>query len=651
MCKELVCLVVLVMAVTSAGVLQGAVVAEKLETFDTDPGWKASGNRGGGNDYGYLPGPSHHADGDGRGEIGGAMARSGGLTYYADTNLQGTFDTSAPLRMSGRIAITTPIGDPGSDRIVLGYLNTNTQWPTLLGIRICDPKNGLADWRIRLFSVNSAGNGQGNPQENGAEMTVEGEYSFEWTYDPSLGANGRLTLQIATSTGSIRVGHTATEASQEATITFDLPAGHGKSDTTARFNAFGLGVMNAASNGHAADVYLDDLLYNFIEPGKASDPTPANGAAHHDTWVGLSWKPDPLATSHDVYVGENFEDVYNGTGDTYRGRQAGAAYPVGLPGFAYPEGLVPGTTYYWRIDGINEAHPDSPWKGNVWSFTIPAYTAYAPRPENGDTTVWPGAMLTWQSGMKAAEHRLYFGQDLDLVGNGAAEVDKGILTAATFDPNGLSEGTAYYWRVDKIDVSGAVTAGEVWTFATVIPIEDFEEYIDDMDSGQAIFQTWMDGYSDESSGSQVGYLKAPFAERRVVRSGRQAMPMKYNNADAPWYSEAARTFTPAEDWTAGGTDTLVLWVRGRTGNDQAPLYVTVEDSANRRGTAVHPDDAIVKTGNWVQWQIPFTAFTSAGVNMASVKKLVIGVGDRGIPGPTGTLYIDDIARALSPVTE
>jgi hypothetical protein len=27
------------------------------------------------------------------------------------------------------------------------------------------------------------------------------------------------------------------------------------------------------------------------------------------------------------------------------------------------------TTYYWRIDEVNDAHPDSPWKGNVWSFT------------------------------------------------------------------------------------------------------------------------------------------------------------------------------------------------------------------------------------------------------------------------------------------
>jgi hypothetical protein len=26
-------------------------------------------------------------------------------------------------------------------------------------------------------------------------------------------------------------------------------------------------------------------------------------------------------------------------------------------------------TYYWRIDEVNQANPNSPWKGHVWSFT------------------------------------------------------------------------------------------------------------------------------------------------------------------------------------------------------------------------------------------------------------------------------------------
>ena len=37
---------------------------------------------------------------------------------------------------------------------------------------------------------------------------------------------------------------------------------------------------------------------------------------------------------------------------------------------SYDPGLLTlSTTYYWRIDEVNDLDPDSPWIGNVWSFT------------------------------------------------------------------------------------------------------------------------------------------------------------------------------------------------------------------------------------------------------------------------------------------
>ena len=72
-----------------------------------------------------------------------------------------------------------------------------------------------------------------------------------------------------------------------------------------------------------------------------------------DTWVTLSWRAGYFAVTHDVYLGNNLEDVNNGAGDTFRGNQVDLFYVAGFPGFAYPDGLVPGTTYYWRIDEVN----------------------------------------------------------------------------------------------------------------------------------------------------------------------------------------------------------------------------------------------------------------------------------------------------------
>ncbi|HUU17258.1 MAG TPA: right-handed parallel beta-helix repeat-containing protein, partial [Sedimentisphaerales bacterium] len=98
----------------------------------------------------------------------------------------------------------------------------------------------------------------------------------------------------------------------------------------------------------------------------ASSPDPANGAIIRDTWARLIWAPGSTADSHDVYFGESFAEVNNGTGGTFQGNQPSTYFVVGLPGFPYPEGLVPGTTYYWRVD---EFDGDATNKGDIWSFT------------------------------------------------------------------------------------------------------------------------------------------------------------------------------------------------------------------------------------------------------------------------------------------
>jgi parallel beta-helix repeat protein len=96
-------------------------------------------------------------------------------------------------------------------------------------------------------------------------------------------------------------------------------------------------------------------------------PNPADGAVIRDEWVRLSWLSGDSADSHDVYFGENFRDVSAGTGGTFRGNQFSNDFLVGLPGCPYPDGLVPDTTYYWRIDEFDGAITH---KGDVWSFTV-----------------------------------------------------------------------------------------------------------------------------------------------------------------------------------------------------------------------------------------------------------------------------------------
>ena len=199
----------------------------------------------------------------------------------------------------------------------------------------------------------------------------------------------------------------------------------------------------------------------------AYSPNPADGVMHEDTWVSLSWEPGTSAVSHDVYVGDNFVDVNDATqeSDTFQGNQASAFFIAGFPGYPYPDGLVHGTTYYWRIDEVNDLHPDSPWKGDVWSFTVPPKKAYNPVPADGAKFLEPDVKVSWAAGFDTKLHNVYFGDNYEDVDAGTGDTAKGPAGTPFFTLGTLEQGKTYYWRIDEFD--GLEThKGDIWTFTT-----------------------------------------------------------------------------------------------------------------------------------------------------------------------------------------
>ena len=135
----------------------------------------------------------------------------------------------------------------------------------------------------------------------------------------------------------------------------------------------------------------------------------------------------------------------------------------------------------------------------------------------------------------------------------------------------------------------ATWVGPIWTFATpsYLVVDDFEAY-DDADN--AVFDTWIDGWINETS-STVGYFEAPFAERWIVNSGTQSMPLFYNNALSPFYSETYRELEEElQDWNVDGAEALTLYFHGSTEKDHDVdtdrLYMAVQDHQNRIADAV-----------------------------------------------------------------
>ena len=206
------------------------------------------------------------------------------------------------------------------------------------------------------------------------------------------------------------------------------------------------------------------VMENIENMPYAMSPDPPIGTLHMDTWVTLSWKPGDFAVSHDVYMGDNPDDVNQATRDSelFRGNQDLTFYVAGFPGYAYPDGLVPGMTYYWRIDEVNDAEPNSPWKGEIWSFSIPSKSAYSPVPADGAELVPLDSTLTWTPGFGSKLHTVYIGEDFDTVNEAVGGSPIGV---ASYSPGPLRLAKTYYWRVDEFDGATAYK-GDVWSFTT-----------------------------------------------------------------------------------------------------------------------------------------------------------------------------------------
>ncbi len=137
-----------------------------------------------------------------------------------------------------------------------------------------------------------------------------------------------------------------------------------------------------------------------------------------------------------------------------------------------PGPLAYATTYYWRIDEVND---DGTTRGATWSFTTEAEPAVlpdpatSPNPANSASELGLSTQLSWSSGALTNSHNVYFGTNSSL---GAGDLQGSQALAATsFDPGPLDYSTTYYWRIDEVNGDGT-TQGATWSFSTeAAPIE------------------------------------------------------------------------------------------------------------------------------------------------------------------------------------
>ena len=229
---------------------------------------------------------------------------------------------------------------------------------------------------------------------------------------------------------------------------------------------------NNPFNGTLDDVRIYDHALSATEIKAlaakygASNPNPLDGAKIGQTSLALSWTGGAFAETHHVFFGDNYDAVYNGSASADKGIQTFTVY--------WAPDLQIGKTYYWRVDEVSATHPDSPWRGTVWSFTIPSKAAWQPNPADGAKYVDTSVTLGWSAGLNAILHHVYLGTNLDAVKNADTSDTTGIYrgpvgTPTTYTPPTLAFETVYYWRVDEFDAITPMNKGPVWSFTTTSP--------------------------------------------------------------------------------------------------------------------------------------------------------------------------------------
>ncbi len=378
---------------------------------------------------------------------------------------------------------------------------------------------------------------------------------------------------------------------------------------------------------------------------EAAEPSPGRDANNVEPNKDLSWTAGQNADGHDVYFGDDFNDVNEATrssdptGALKSLNQAGATFDVND---AHATLLVLGKTYAWRIDEVNETPvPNEPqWPGKTWTFRINDGKCYDPEPEHEDDSFPRDANFMWVPGdfvEASAGHHVYLGTSFADVNQGIGGTDKGTVDANQYFPS-LNIGTDYFWRVDEVNSVLGTSKGDVWSFTTEpdLLIDNFEAY-----NGT--------GSDPESDPNKVMYRWNELAKGYVYletleapHGGDNAMRMAYLNESLPYYSEAEFEYTDPCDWTCGGyAKGMSFWYAIDANADY--LYAKITDDNGKAAEVVHPDPNLDR-GTWNDWNIELADFEQSApndVDLTIVRKFVIGI-DGTITKARGDGYFDDI---------
>ena len=226
-------------------------------------------------------------------------------------------------------------------------------WATVLSMDLLDPNNAAA---LAAFRANT-------------KFTADITHKVaDWPADKIPPWNG-THLIINTDAGYLDLGYRAgwsqNDGDRTDSITWEYSQQLSRIDFSKVTYLQLFIIVNANSPDYTGWVwfYIDNM--RLSGGGIAMNPKPAPGAVDVPIDSKLSWTAGPYAVKHQVYIGTDNSKVLSANKDSdpavKYAEVTGASFDPNVMAFK--------TQYFWRVDEVNEASPDSPWKGPVWSFT------------------------------------------------------------------------------------------------------------------------------------------------------------------------------------------------------------------------------------------------------------------------------------------
>jgi len=488
--------------------------------------------------------------------------------------------------------------------------------------------------------------------------------------------------------------------------------------------------------------YLDNV--RIVGSRTAFKPSPADGASDVQREPTLRWTPGVYASTHDVYFGTDFNDVNDVNTANLSSYPDVTLTSVDVNSFE-PDTLEFNTTYYWRVDEVNDIHPDRMWEGSVWSFTTGNYLVVDDFEDYNDYS--PDRIFdAWVDGWSVAANGSQVGWDAPpfaeqtIVHSGSQSMPffYNNTSGATYSEATRTFDTPQDWTQEDVQTLTLFFKGYPLAFVEEPPgkytisasgtdiwdISDEFRYAYKMLSGDGSISACVVSIDNTDLWAKAGVMiretlepfsvhglmcvtpenRRAFQNRTVIASDSYssnsdaeaiALPLwvrlvRQGNLITGYYSEDGINWIqqPDDESTGDGTSpnpqTIVMqqniyiglalcshnanavctavfsdvtttgnvtdddWQVEAIGvemptNDPAPLYIAVQNGGTEK-VIEHPDNPnVVLANDWQQWDILLSVFSDAGVDLTSVKKLSIGVGDQAAPlNGTGMLYIDDV---------